>query len=192
MQPTFTTSMKIPLFGENGLVALPPSPLFLDDDELQSECRDKLLVCENNQHLHQPQRRQHTSFAPSVTSGWWVDESAAAHVVRPLTPLPYVRVTELMSLSSSEPQPMRQEGDCMPASQTDSLLDDLVVPSPPPKSSSKSPASSMSASRTSQGKRREFYSASDDTADALEDAYCAVECVLDERSQLLLFSVDRA
>jgi len=52
---------------------------------------------------------------------------------------------------------------------------------PGAKTDSKSPASSMSASRTSQCKRKELRAASDSWIAAAEDLYCAVECLMDER-----------
>ena len=175
---------QMPLFGENGMVALPPSSLFLDDEPQEQPPARKGK--QQIQQQQQQQQQQHSPPAPFKTRGWWVDEAQATHVTRPLTPLPYGRVTELMSLSSSDPQPKSQEGEAQPSSQVDTPLEGLedAAPSSPPaavKIASMSPASSMSGSRTSQGKRKDLLSASDGVAAAPEDVYCAVESLLDER-----------
>jgi hypothetical protein len=172
---------RIPVFGDVGLLVLPPSSLFLED-EPQRKLPDRRCKLQQQQ-----QQQQGTPLPPSKTRGWWIDESSAAHVLQPLSPLPYARVAELMSLSSSDIQPTSQEAEPpLPSSQQDSLdqgLEDHIPSSPPAgmKAFSKSPASSLSGSRTSQGKRKDPRSSSDGSAAAPDDTYCVVQCLMDER-----------
>jgi hypothetical protein len=163
--------------GDSALLVLPPSSLFLDD-ELQKQLSQPL-------HKSREQQLAETLRPPSKTRGWWINESSAAHVLAPLSPVPYVRVAELMSLSSSDPPLSSQElQPPQPSSQLDSVEQGLeeILSSPlaASKAFSQSPASSMSGSRTSQGKRKKVRSASDSSA-AMQDTYCAVERLMDER-----------
>jgi hypothetical protein len=173
---------EIPLFGRNGLIALPPSSLFLDDEPHQNIPQKKKSVRKSKQQ----QQPGETPSLPSKTRGWWVDESSVAHIMQPLLPLPYVGVAELMSLSSSDAQPTSQDAAVLPSSQVDypaEALEDDSHSSPlaGTKAASQSPASSMSASRTSQGKRRDSRPASDSVIAAADDVYCVVASLMDER-----------
>jgi len=165
---------QMPLFGENGMVALPPSSLFLDDEPQEQQPARK---------GKQKRQQQQTPPPPSKTRGWWINESSAAHVTHPFAPLSYGRVTDLMSLSSSDPLPTSQQGELQPLDSPLEGLEDGVPASPPVavKTVSMSPASSMSGSRTSQGKRKDPPSASDGVCAGADDVYCAVESLLDER-----------
>ncbi len=162
--------------GQNHLMVLPPSALFLDGEVHNSEPQNK-----QQQH----QAHLEALVLPSKTRGWWIDETSAAHVMRPLSPPPYVRVAELMSLSSSDVQPSTRDSEQLPSSQLNTpverLEDDVQLSPTGVKTDSKSPASSMSASRTSQCKRKELRAASDSWIAAAEDLYCAVESLMDER-----------
>jgi hypothetical protein len=122
---------------------------------------------------------------PTKTRGWWVDETSAAHITHACSPLPYVHVAELMSLSSSDPQPCSPLAGPLPSSQAHSPFEavayDAHASPPGVKAASQSPASSLSASRTSQGKRKDNRSASDEVITEAEDVYCAVASLIDER-----------
>ena len=161
---------------QNCLMLLPPSALFLDGEVQHSAPQNKQAA--QQQHLE-------ALVLPSKTRGWWIDESSAAHATRPLSPPPYVRVAELMSLSSSDMQPSSHDSEQLPSSQLNTPVErlehDVQLSPPGAKTDSKSPASSMSASRTSQCKRKELRAASDSWIAAAEDLYCAVECLMDER-----------
>jgi hypothetical protein len=172
--PSVLAPHQMLLFGENGLVALPPSSLFLDDEPQEKQPARK---------GKQKRQQQQTPPPPSKTRGWWINESSAAHVTHPFAPLSYGRVTDLMSLSSSDPLPTSQQGELQPLDSPLEGLEDGVPASPPVavKTVSMSPASSMSGSRTSQGKRKDPPSASDGVCAGADDVYCAVESLLDER-----------
>jgi hypothetical protein len=165
--------------GQNCLMLLPPSALFLDGEV-------QLSASQSKQAAQQPhQAHLEALVLPSKTRGWWIDESSAAHVTRPLSPPPYLRVAELMSLSSSDMQPSSHDSEQLPSSQLNTPVErlehDVQLSPPGAKTDSKSPASSMSASRTSQCKRKELRAASDSWIAAAEDLYCAVDCLMDER-----------
>jgi hypothetical protein len=160
------------------LVMLPPSSLFLDDEPDQNDAVQPVPA------KHQPQRPD-TQILPSKTRGWWVDESSAAHITHACSPLPYLHVAELMSLSSSDPQPCSPHAAPLPSSQEhfpfEAVEYDAHASPPGVKAASQSPASSLSASRTSQAKRKDSRSASDDVIAEAEDVYCAVASLIDER-----------
>ncbi len=162
------------------LLMLPPSSLFLDDEPDQNDA-----VQTRGAQQQRQQRPETTPILPSKTRGWWVDESSAAHITHTCSPLPYLHVAELMSLSSSDPQTCSPHAAPLPSSQAHSPFEavayDAHASPPGVKAASQSPASSLSASRTSQGKRKDNRSASDDVIAEAEDVYCAVASLIDER-----------
>jgi hypothetical protein len=171
---------EMPLFGRDGLIALPPSPLFLDEEPHQNLPQKKKSVRKSKQQ----QKPVETPSLSSKTRGWWVDESSAPHIMQPLLPLPYIGVAELMSLSSSDAQPTSQDAAVLPSSQSEYPAeafenDSHSSPLAGTKAASQSPASSMSASRTSQGKRGR--PALDSAIAAADGVYCVVASLMDER-----------